>query len=30
MTGTFAYEKADTRLVTIAHQDDCYHRDYAA
>ena len=26
----FAYEKADTRLVTIAHQDDCYHRDYAA
>ena len=26
----FAYEKADTRLVTIAHQDDCYHRDYTA
>ena len=26
----FACEKADTRLVTIAHQDDCYHRDYAA
>lgn len=25
----FAYEKAGTRLVTIAHQDDCYHRDYA-
>lgn len=25
----FACEKADTRLVTIAHQDDCYHRDYA-
>ncbi|MGL5433935.1 MAG: glycosyltransferase [Lachnospiraceae bacterium] len=24
----FAYQKADTRLVTIAHQDDCYHRDY--
>lgn len=24
----FAYEKADTRLVTIAHQDDRYHRDY--
>ena len=23
----FACEKADTRLVTIAHQDDCYHRD---
>lgn len=22
----FACEKADTRLVTIAHQDDCYHR----
>lgn len=25
----FAYGKADTDLVTIAHQDDCYHRDYA-
>lgn len=25
----FAYEKAQTPLVTIAHQDDCYHRDYA-
>ena len=25
----FACEKADSRLVTIAHQDDCYHRDYA-
>lgn len=25
----FAYEKAQGRLVTIAHQDDCYHRDYA-
>lgn len=25
----FAYEKAGTRLVTIAHQDDCYHKDYA-
>lgn len=25
----FAYETARTRLVTIAHQDDCYHRDYA-
>ena len=25
----FAYGKADSRLVTIAHQDDCYHRDYA-
>lgn len=24
----FACEKADSRLVTIAHQDDCYHRDY--
>lgn len=24
----FACEKAGTRLVTIAHQDDCYHRDY--
>ncbi len=24
----FAYGKAKTRLVTIAHQDDCYHRDY--
>lgn len=26
----FAYETADSRLVTIAHQDDAYHRDYAA
>lgn len=25
----FAYEQADTQLVTIAHQDDYYHRDYA-
>lgn len=25
----FAYEKADTEYVTIAHQDDIYHRDYA-
>lgn len=25
----FACERAGTRLVTIAHQDDCYHRDYA-
>lgn len=25
----FAYEKAGGRLVTIAHQDDCYHKDYA-
>lgn len=25
----FAYEKAQGQLVTIAHQDDCYHRDYA-
>jgi len=24
----FAYGKAEGRLVTIAHQDDCYHRDY--
>lgn len=24
----FAYETADSRLVTIAHQDDFYHRDY--
>ncbi len=24
----FAYETAATRLVTIAHQDDCYHRNY--
>ncbi len=24
----FAVEKAAGRLVTIAHQDDCYHRDY--
>lgn len=26
----FAYMQAKTQLVTIAHQDDCYHRDYAA
>lgn len=26
----FACSMADTRLVTIAHQDDCYHREYAA
>lgn len=26
----FACAQADTRLVTIAHQDDCYHSDYAA
>lgn len=25
----FACKMADSRLVTIAHQDDCYHRDYA-
>ncbi len=24
----FAYEMADSDLVTIAHQDDCYHKDY--
>lgn len=24
----FAYHMAKSRLVTIAHQDDCYHRDY--
>lgn len=24
----FAYQMADSRLVTIAHQDDCYHKDY--
>lgn len=24
----FAYDKAETTLVTIAHQDDKYHRDY--
>ena len=24
----FAYSKAKTRLVTIAHQDDCYHKNY--
>ncbi len=24
----FAYEKADSRLVTIAHQDDIYSKDY--
>jgi len=26
----FAYAMADTRLVTIAHQDDRYHKEYAA
>lgn len=26
----FAYEMADADLVTIAHQDDLYHKDYAA
>ena len=26
----FAYEMADARLVTIAHQDDLYHQDYQA
>lgn len=26
----FAYHMADSRLVTIAHQDDMYHRQYAA
>lgn len=25
----FAYEQAKSQLVTIAHQDDYYHRDYA-
>lgn len=25
----FAYEQADTEYVTIAHQDDIYHKDYA-
>lgn len=25
----FAYEKADTSYVTLTHQDDIYHRDYA-
>ena len=25
----FAYNTADSDWVTIAHQDDCYHRDYA-
>lgn len=25
----FAYGKAQGKLVTIAHQDDCYHKDYA-
>lgn len=25
----YAYHMARTRLVTIAHQDDCYHKDYA-
>lgn len=25
----FAYQMADSQLVTIAHQDDCYHKDYA-
>lgn len=24
----FAYHMADSQLVTIAHQDDCYHKDY--
>lgn len=24
----YAYQMADSRLVTIAHQDDCYHKDY--
>lgn len=24
----FAYHMAESRLVTIAHQDDCYHKDY--
>lgn len=24
----FAFEQAKGRLVTIAHQDDCYHKDY--
>ncbi len=24
----FAYDKAETKLVTIAHQDDCYHKEY--
>lgn len=24
----FAYSKAKTRLVTVAHQDDCYHKNY--
>lgn len=24
----YAYQKADTQLVTIVHQDDYYHRDY--
>jgi len=24
----FAYHMAASRLVTIAHQDDCYHKDY--
>lgn len=26
----FAYETADAEFVTIAHQDDLYHREYAA
>jgi cellulose synthase/poly-beta-1,6-N-acetylglucosamine synthase-like glycosyltransferase len=25
---TFAYERAETQFVTLAHQDDIYHRDY--
>lgn len=25
----FAYEMSDSRFVTIAHQDDVYHKDYA-
>lgn len=26
----FAYSQAKTRLVTIAHQDDCYHKNYGS
>ncbi|MEG0688171.1 MAG: glycosyltransferase family A protein [Hungatella sp.] len=26
----FAYQMADSKLVTIAHQDDMYHKNYAA
>lgn len=26
----FAYQSAASRLVTLAHQDDCYHKTYAA